>query len=212
MSVTETDKKKFSKSFYGSIDRKGSRIDGRVVSQLPAWRHEKGMEDLKEEIDSIDRKFANSTYRPEDKNYLQMKRKKLDARYQDIISSKPAMNAAERSSLEKSYRETGEKIAESLFTRDQMWMRTVSAHEELRRMKKPCIKIDPVLAELSNVKLDANGKATRDDALRAWGNAGAYLGCETNPENLRRISNHMTGAGRRNSLLVGDVPWHNNKD
>lgn len=211
MSVTETDKEKFNKSFYGAVDRAGGRSDGRVVSQLPAWRHKKGIEDMKEELAGIERKLKYGGAHPEEKPYLDVERKNIQNRYDAIMKSKPAFTAFEKKKMEKEYKELGENIRESLFTRDQMWTRKADAHKELARMKTPCVKVPQYLADLGDVKL-VNGKAPRDKASKLWATAGDYLDADTNPENLRRLSDYTTGPGRSNSVVVPEIPWHKSEE
>lgn len=211
MSVTETDKEKFNKSFYGAVDRAGGRSDGRVVSQLPAWRHKKGIEDMKEELANIERKMKFGGAHPEEKPYLDVERKNIQNRYDAIMKSKPSLTAFEKKKLEGEYKTLGDNISESMFTRDQMWTRKADAHKELERMKKPRVNVPQYIASMANLKL-VNGKASRDDALKAWTTAGDYLDADTNPENLRRLSDYTTGPGRSNSVVVPEIPWHKSEE
>ena len=121
-----------------------------------------------------------------------MKELFLRERYDEIVSSRPKLRAGDKDNLYKLYKDVGEKIKDSLFTRTDMAKGLADPHEELDRQKNQRISLpletENMISLVSgmNVKISKKGQVNRDDAIRIYRIAGKYLGEDTNVERLRR--------------------------
>lgn len=184
--------------FFGEVDREGHRLDGRILSTYPAWYFETQKQNL---IDSIEQKEQALKLGLVHRTEIEITKRNLERekeRLQLIEDSKPRIGKY-KDKLKKTYDELGEEIRGQMPTRDDMMRGFASPQKELRTMTTPTIKLDPEIAEACNIRLE-KGKATREQASKAWKIIGKVLGENTNTETLRRTS--MTGVYR------GDVPFH----
>jgi hypothetical protein len=170
--------------FYGEVDkdRRGNR-----TSEYPAWYLENHMEDLQDSISSREGRLKRGEIPidnvPYEKQELAKEKKLLD----DIERSKPKVSIGERQKLVKFYRELSDEIQRSMFTHTDMQRGIASAHEEARRMVKPCIPINKDLAKLAHdcgIKVE-KGKVSRNGAAKIFKLVGKLIDEPTNIEVLR---------------------------
>lgn len=184
--------------FFGGVDRKVDRDgeldpDGAILSEFPAFYHSQHIEELKEEISSLERnlnRYKREKIFDEEGLYRQARSiKAKKAKLQLIEQSKPSLNATQQDKLWKISQDLQKEIKDLLFTQSQMKLGTVSAHEEADRMVDKRISvdklgIDPQMAEELNMKLEA-GKASRGDLERVLKIINKSLGEDSNISNLR---------------------------
>lgn len=169
--------------FFGKIDRDR---DGNIGSTLPAWYFDSQVDTMKETIQrresALERGDIPADYVYQTREDLKRDKERLDS----IESSRPKLDDKHSDMLDKAYKELSSDIKDSMFTRDDMQRGFADAHEEARRMTKPCIKIDPELARKCGV--DArDGMVSRNDATKIFKIVGKALGEETNVERLRKM-------------------------
>lgn len=170
--------------FFGKVDRDR---DGNIGSTLPAWYFDAQVDTMKEGIQrreaALERGDIPSDYVYQTREDLKRDRERLDG----IESSRPRLNEVQTSTLGKTYKELSSDIRDSMFTRDDVQRGFADAHEEARRMVKPCIKVDPELARKCGVTNIVNGMVSRNDATKILKITGKALGEETNVERLRKM-------------------------
>jgi hypothetical protein len=185
MSTIQTGKGPQDVVFFGSIDRKNKANEGNISSSYPAWYMDVQVEQLQEQIASTERALEFG-YIPKDSvQEASMLLKERKQRLQDIEKSKPRLNAAQSAWLNKASTELESNIRESLFPYDAMQFGEASPRDEMHRMTRPCIAIDPILAEKCGCKV-IDGKVSRNEASRALKIANKLRGAPTNVEYLRR--------------------------
>jgi len=168
--------------FFGQVDRDR---DGKPVSYLPAWMLPRQKEELEEEIARNERTLKVGAIPGDQKGQLIEDIRRSKKRLDEINESMPSLTSAAKDKLAKAHEEIGGRISESLFTRDEMRNGFADPHEEHRRNKQPCIKMDPDLARACNVRI-TSGKVSRDGANKIYKIIGARIGENTNPERLRK--------------------------
>lgn len=170
--------------FFGKVDK---NKDGVIASQYPAWMMETHVEELKRAIEEKELKLANHMVEPEDMMYIKAELDREKKRLVDIESSKPTLSGEQKDKVYSNYKDLAGKIADSLFTRDEMMLGLANPHEEAHRMVDPIIPINPEIAEACGVE-SRDGKVSRNEATRIFKILGKVLGEETNVEALRRDS------------------------
>lgn len=170
--------------FFGKADKDR---DGKIGSTFPAWYFDSKIDTIREGIQRKEQALSRGDV-PADFIYqtredLKREQERLD----EIESSKPRLSDIQADSLSKNYKDLSSSIKESMFTREEMQRGFADAHEEVRRMTKPCIKVDPELARRCGVTNVVNGMVNRNDADKIFKIAGKILGEETNVERLRRL-------------------------
>lgn len=171
-------------SFFGAVDRD---YKGKVCSEFPAWMLPIHREKLSEEIDSMKRRLRSGEVDEYDaRTSLKEEIDKNEVRLQEIDASRPMISAAMKDKISKHYAELSKSISASMFTRYEENHNFADAHEEMNRMLKPCIAVDEKLAKAANLKLDKDGKVSRNDATKLWKILGHVLGLATNVERLRK--------------------------
>ncbi len=176
--------------FFGKIDH---NQHGNISAQKPAWAMQSSIEDLEENINAkkIALEAGHVPYDsiPATKEEL----KKEEIKLKEIMESQPKFkDINEENAAYKIYKEMSDKIQETMFTRSEMKLGTVDAHEEARRMVDPIIKLTKEQAELArenNIKVieKPGGLYTsRDGATQLWKLIGYYFSEKTNVETLRK--------------------------
>lgn len=184
--------------FFGKIDH---NQHGNISSQKPAWAMQTLVEDLEENINAkrIALELGHVPYDsiPGTKEEL----KKAEAKLRQILESRPQFKENEENSIHKMCKEMSEKIQETMFTRSEMKMGTVDAHEEARRMVDPIVKLTKEQADLAkenNIKVfekPGGLYASRDGATQLWKLIRYYFGENANVETLRKDkATSLTGA------------------
>lgn len=175
--------------FFGKVDL---NKEGNISSQMPAWSMKNQLEELEEEVARKERALERGDI-PHDsiattREDLKKEKKQLNA----IKESKPKFSETEENKLWKMHKDLGNVIKPTLFTRSEMMKGTASPHEEMRRMKDPCISVPKEIAELcsdNGIKVSEeknNFLVSRDGASHMWKLIGRYFGENTNIEALRK--------------------------
>jgi hypothetical protein len=171
--------------FFGDVDLTD---DNRIKSQLPAWYHDRQIDDLREGIDRKKRALKNRMIKEDQiartENDIQAEEKRL----KEVEESRPNLSGNQKDRCASAYQMLSEQIKSSLPTRKQSRDGLVSPHQELKRMKGKHIKIDKDIADACGVKM-VGGKISGDEAARCYKILGKVLGENTNVEALRRDGN-----------------------
>ena len=170
-------------TFFGSSDY---NKNGEVSSEYPVWTFETHIDDLKESVASKERLIANGGIEPSELIYAKEALAKDKKRLEEIEVSRPTFSEAVSNKAYKEYKDLGEKISESLFTRSDMEKGLANPQEEMRRMSKPCITVSPDIAKMCNVRVGPDNKVNRNDASKIYKIVGHYFGENTNVEALRK--------------------------
>jgi len=169
-------------TFFGKVDRNNR---GNISSEYPAWALKAQFDDLKESVSRNERLLESGNVVPSERPYLVETLEKEKRRLNEIEESMPKLTTKQKDDAYAAYKELSNKIAESLFSRDEMRLGLADAHEEARRMVNPVIDVDPKFAAACGVT-PKNGKVSRNEASRMFKIMGAYLGEKTNVEYLRK--------------------------
>lgn len=173
---------------FGAVDRKDKRADERVTSSYPAWYFTQKLDQMREEIREHERREQMGLIPQDRLPVFRAEIKRMKDRVQEIESSKPKLNAAQSQWLKKQIGDLETAIQPSYFTYDDMNTGAASPTDEMKRMKFPCIRIDPTLARIANVPVSEEGLVSRDGAVRAWQIARKLVGERSNSEILRHKS------------------------
>ena len=168
--------------FFGKIDR---NKEGEIGSVVPAWAMESHIGELKRGIEQKEAALENHLVPEDSVATVRAEMKREEKKLKEIVDSRPSLTPQQVDRVAKEYKELSKSIGDSLFSRSEMLQGTASPHEEAKRMVTPCIKVDPELAEACGVKLDEEGKVSRNGAARIFKIIGKYLGEESNIETLR---------------------------
>lgn len=189
--------------FFGKIDRKGQRADGEIGSSYASWYSDQQIEALQEQVSSTERQLElglvpkNSEH--EARELLRLRKQKLE----DIEASRPRLNAAQLAWVKSVSGDLECKIQESEFSYDAMNFGEASPFDEMKRMTRGCIKIDPMLAKKFGCKVSENGTVSRNEAKRVLKHINKLVGKPTNMEYLRR--KELTCRTQRVDPFVGSV-------
>lgn len=177
--------------FFGSPDRKGKTMEGRIGSEYPAWMKKQQIEEMEESIARKERELKQKLIPYDEVPYAEAELEREKERLYKINQSKPKLSAVDKDRIAKEYKRLSREVGGSMFTRSEMKIGTVSAHEEARRMVEPIIECqDESLARSCNV-IPINGKISRNQATKIWKICGHALGEggpgeATNVETLRK--------------------------
>lgn len=172
-------------SVFGNIDR---TRDGAVASEYPAWAQVQQMDAFKEHIDQLERGIKSGRFSNDEIHNVKAEKAKLEGRLDSMMKSKPRPSDSEKNMLYKHYRAFGAKIQASMFTRTDMMNGLASPREEAKRMKKPCITLEPDelgIAKSCNVQADKKNMVSRDAATKVFKLLGKILDEPANVEVLR---------------------------
>jgi hypothetical protein len=173
-------------SVFGSVDK---NRDNKIASEWPAWMQERNVDNLKEEINQIEVGIRSGRFNPDEVHEARQDKANKEAKLEAIMKSKPNPDVAEKDMLYKYYRSFGAKISESMFTRSDMNYGLAPAHEEAKRMKLPCITLDPNECEIAlscNVTPNKKRMVSRDQASKVFKLLGKILDEPANVEHLRQ--------------------------
>lgn len=180
-------------NFFGSMDRKGKTKDGAITSEYPAFYFNVQLDDLKEETERQERQIELGLVPPSELPYVKAEVARNKDRMNEIEQSYPKLSDKEKDAVYATYKDLGEKISDSMFTRTDMKKGLVDAHEEARRMSEPIIPIKGQEKFFHNMGITAKqGKVSRNDAAKAYKIMGRFLGENTVIERLRKDRNTGT--------------------
>lgn len=151
-------------------------------SMYPAFFYKQQIQELKDEIDSDSRRLERGEVPYEQtwrvKNELNKKKEKL---YQ-VERTRPKLTVGEEKRLQTIFKILSDAISDAMPTHTEVEKGLVHPHEEVKRMKQPCVPITGAeaeiaeLAKLCRIKVDKRSKKiSRDDASRIWKIACALL-------------------------------------
>jgi hypothetical protein len=162
--------------------------EGKPSAQYPSWYFDVHLDSLKNDAERIEHQIKMELI-PQSEIAIQKNNlKKYRERIAKIEEGRPKLGAVDKDKVYSAYKEIGDRIADSLFTRSDMMKGTADAHEEARRMSEPCIPVTPEMREyvLSCNRTPVSGKISRNDLSDVWKTMGKALGEPTNVEVLRR--------------------------
>jgi len=180
--------------FFGAADRKGKVMTGMVTSEYPAWYFTQHIEELQEEIDSIERKLKNGGLPAEAVPDQKAELFKLQGRMREIQNSRPKLNGKDIDAFKKIYDDMAGQISDSMFTASEMKKGLVNVHEEAKRMVDPIITANPEYAPVFE-KLGISpvrGKISRNQAAKVVKICGRLIDEPTNIEYFRKDRNYGT--------------------
>lgn len=179
--------------FFGEADHSyGERGAKKISSTYPGWYFDVHRENLKEDIAMTENSLNMDLIPKTEVNVTREKLAQKKKRLKEIEASKPKLSGPDKDRYMKLKDKLGEKISESMFTRDEMKKGLADAHEEARRMTEPCIRVDSNEAEMlsgMNVSLTRDGtafKVSRNQASKAWKMLRKLSDESPNVESLRR--------------------------
>lgn len=171
---------------FGDVDRDAR---GNIKSEMPAYYFDERHEDLKRVVSETQRQLDDDAVPQPARARVREALRARKERMQRIEESKPILNDRSREEFGKLRKDLGEKLKESHASQSELDKRLVDAHEEARRMKEPCIKIESdkmaKMAQECGVRI-VNGKISRDGADKMWKITSKILGEPTDVEYLRR--------------------------
>lgn len=177
-------------SFFGDVDRMGNRPDGEVRNPLPAWYFTNQIRELEEGIAQAERQIRMGAIDPGAVMMLNQQIKRDRERLAEIKSSRIKLTDSKRNRLWDMYKYLSMALSDLLPFRTDMMKGLVNPHEELAKMKEPCINVEKYkdLLRAMNIGPVIKNKISRDQASLAWKIGGKYLGEATNTELLRKDS------------------------
>lgn len=162
---------------------------GRVVSEYPAWYFETHLENMDEEINSTERRLKEGRVPLDQVEYTKAELAAMREKREAIEKARPKLSDIERGKLWKIWKEElCPAISESMFTRTDMKKGLADAHEEARRMVRPCIPVAGTVAELVEACAGTvvKGKVSRNTLARTFKIVAKLLGESANIEYLRK--------------------------
>ena len=175
-------------NFFTEADMNRDNI---LANALPAWTCYTLLEDLEKEISEKEKTLEDgdlpSKARAELRKELEQRKERLSQ-----IKDKPKLNKDKIYKVcgkDRTGGSLGDKIAESMFSRDDMTTGLADPMIEANRISQPCIQLAPEEMEIAsgcNIRITKDGKVNRDDAINVWRTCRHYLEEQTNAELLRR--------------------------
>jgi len=179
--------------FFGAVDRKGKRADGAITSEYPAFYFHTQYDELKENTEKQERQVELGLVPASELPYIKADIQRNKDRMVDIQKANPRLTGPQKDAAYAMWKELGDLIADSMYTRTDMKKGLVDAHEEARRMGQPIISVKGNEKFFHNMGITATkGKISRNQASRAYKIIGKALGERTNVEHLRRDRNTGT--------------------
>jgi len=179
--------------FFGSVDRKGMRQDGKITSEYPAFYFDVHLGELEENIASNKRALASGAINPQAIPELKAEIARDEQRLSEIKKSHVKLTGKDKDEAAMLYKELADQIQDSMFTRSDMMKGLANPHDELKRMKEPIISIgkNGAVFEKMGIK-PVKGKVSRNQAARVFKILGKVLGENTNTEHLRKDHKYGT--------------------
>ncbi len=171
---------------FGSVDRDSK---GKITSEFPAWYFDQQKDELERGIAQDEMALDQEAIPYPAKAKFREKLSQRKERLSKINEETPKLKGSEEDSMIKMRGELGESIGEAHFTRSQREKGLADAHEEVRRMTEPVIKVkNEHQAEfIKNCGINIrNGKITRNEAEKVYKIASKMLDQPTDIEYLRR--------------------------
>ena len=179
--------------FFGAVDRKGKKKDGKISSSLPCWYFPRKVEELEHDVEAKERSLVSGLLHPTAIPQVQFELAREKERLAEIRAAHVHLSGKEKDEAKAIYDDMGSQISDSMFTSYETTKGLADPHEEARRMKEPIINVDTrykgVLANMG-IEVGKGGKISRDDASRVYKILGKSIGENTNTERLRKEGKH----------------------
>lgn len=165
--------------FFSAVDARGS--------QYPAFYFDTHISELKEEIESSERRLNTGQVPYEQSHKVKAEVERNKNKLEAIEKSKPHLSDGERDRLFKAYKKLSKDIGDFLFTRSDMMLGLATPHEEARRMVEYYIPTDGIedLVKACRVRVQ-DKKMSRNGAAKVFKICGKLIGEPTNIEVLRK--------------------------
>ena len=179
-------------TFFSEIDMNDK---GKINTTFPSWYFDKVIEDKEESIRKMTYAIKNNHVPPDRLFQYQENLSKEKESLDKILEAKPKIGkykdkiASVVGTNDKDFGSLGGKIADAMFSRDQMMKGLADAHTEADRMVKPCIGLSPeetTIAKAANVRVELGNKVSRNAAEIIWKLGRKAIGESTDTEILRR--------------------------
>lgn len=166
---------------YGKVDE---------GSQMPAWYHRQQLDNMKRELAQRVKALEEGRIPPAYRAQTEEKVRQLEQRVREIEAARPRPKGQERDVFRKAEQDLGERIADSMPTHEEIQRNLVTAHEEVEKLTKPCIKLTPeaieVARKIPGIKISKDGEVSRNDAQKVWKLCRRINDESSNVEKLRR--------------------------
>ncbi len=140
-------------------------------SDFPAWYFDQHIDELKIEIDSLEKNLALDLYRGA---HLTKVRKDLvskKVRLENILESKPDFDDKTKDKMAKAVKFLGERIGHVMISRDAKNKRLADAHYEVEKMMRPSVdvgsEVEADFYKRKGVQI-INGRVSRLQAEICW--------------------------------------------
>src|SRR3990172_7732653 len=124
MAVETAEKEKNGIRFFAEFEK---HPKGGYKSEMPAWYSPKMLEDLKEELKGKEHALRIGVKLPNE-DEVRQQAVELKSRISEIESSKPKCTGKQKDELDALQKQLGEKIRDSMYSRDEMSMRLADPH------------------------------------------------------------------------------------
>ena len=171
---------------FGSVDRDSK---GKITSEFPAWYFDQQKDELERGIAQDEMSLEQEAIPYPAKAKFREKLAQRKERLGKINEETPKLKGSEEDAISKMRQEMGESIGEAHFTRSQREKGLADAHEEVRRMTEPIIKVtserQAEFIKYCEIPI-RDGKITRNEAEKVYKIASKLLDQPTDIEYLRR--------------------------
>jgi hypothetical protein len=173
--------------FFGSVDRKDGKMDGRIVSEYPAFYFTTHIDELVERIASNKRAIDSGAINPQAIPELRAEIERDTKRLSEINKSHIKLTGKDKDEAATLYKHLADHIQDSMFCRSDMMKGLANPHDELKRRITPIIPVGKFGAVFKNMGIDpVKGKVSRTQASRVFKILGKVLEENTNTEHLRK--------------------------
>lgn len=175
---------------FGEVDR--HPITHKIMSEYPAYMFAPNIDDLEQEIYSLDLALKNGNIDPINLGSAREELKTKKEKLEKIESSFPRFSDNEKDRVNKAKSDAAKHIRDAMFSHSAMNLGTAEAHEEARRMmSEDLITLhDGDLAQRCNISgtVTKGGtfRTSRTGAETYWKILSGALGESTNTEILRK--------------------------
>jgi hypothetical protein len=160
----------------------------KISSEMPMWYNRQMVEELKEDIQMCEYDLKSGRVAESQLPKVKGRLANLQRKMEEVEQSMPKLDDKTKDTLFKARKDLGKEISNMLFSRSDMKKGLADAHDEVRRMETPSIKISPDYADIARAcnVTPVDGKVSRTQAEKIWKITGRYLGEGSNTESLRR--------------------------
>ena len=179
--------------FFGSVDRKDGKPDGRITSEYPAFYFTTQIDELAENIARNERAIESGAINPQSVPELKAEIKRDKQRLSEINKSHIKLTDTDKDEAAALYKNLADQIQDSMFTRSDMMKGLANPHDELKRMKTPLRPVGKNGKVFKKMGINpVKGKVSRTQAARVFKILGKVLGENTNTEYLRKDHKYGT--------------------